>query len=114
MKKDLTPVYWKRVHGAGGINVQLAQILILVQEILNSIALDNPSHPFADWQENEIKSRYEQYKSGMVSLHDWPGVHQKLRIPGRKLYGHTLSEYSHIKSHIFILTCLLFIVSISL
>ncbi len=59
--------------------MELAQRLSLVQEIWDSIALDKAQVPFPDWQKNELKARYEQYKSGMLSLHDWTGVHQKLR-----------------------------------
>ena len=56
-----------------------AQRLSLVQEIWDSIALDRAQVPFPDWQKNELKSRYEEYKNGMLSLHDWTDVHQKLR-----------------------------------
>ncbi len=56
-----------------------AQRLSLVQEIWDSIAQDKAQVPFPDWQKNELKSRYEQYKSGMLSLHDWTDIHQELR-----------------------------------
>lgn len=56
-----------------------AQRLSLVQEIWDSIALDKAQVPFPDWQKNELKSRYEQYKGGMLNLHDWTDIHQELR-----------------------------------
>ncbi|MFN2343906.1 MAG: addiction module protein [Desulfonatronovibrio sp.] len=55
------------------------QRLSLVQEIWDSIALDKAQIPFPDWQKNELKARYEEYQKGMLSLHDWTDVHQKLR-----------------------------------
>lgn len=56
-----------------------AQRLSLVQEIWDSIAIDKAQVPFPDWQKDELKFRYKQYKNGTVSLHDWSSVHQKLR-----------------------------------
>ncbi|MFO7728701.1 MAG: addiction module protein [Desulfonatronovibrio sp.] len=56
-----------------------AQRLSLVQEIWDSIALDRAQVPFPDWQKNELKARHEEYKNGMLSLHDWTDVHQRLR-----------------------------------
>ncbi|WP_045216954.1 addiction module protein [Desulfonatronovibrio magnus] len=56
-----------------------AHRLSLVQEIWASIAIDKAQIPFPDWQKDELKFRYEQYKNGKMSLIDWCNVHQKLR-----------------------------------
>lgn len=56
-----------------------AQRLSLVHEIWDSIALDKAQVPFPDWQKNELESRYEQYKSGILNLHDWTDAHRRLR-----------------------------------
>ncbi len=56
-----------------------AQRLNLIQEIWDSIALDQARLPLPDWQKKELNSRYEQYKNGKLTLHDWADVHQRLR-----------------------------------
>ena len=55
------------------------QRLSLVQEIWDSIALDNDSLLLPDWQKRELDYRYQQYKDGLLELHDCNDVHKMLR-----------------------------------
>jgi len=57
----------------------LAEKLLLVVDVWDSIALSNSELPMADWQKRELDKRYEEYKTGKQSLHDWQSVHEYLR-----------------------------------
>jgi hypothetical protein len=35
--------------------------------------------PMPEWQKDELKKRYTEYKNGKVTLHDWQKVHARLR-----------------------------------
>ncbi len=57
----------------------LAEKLLLVEDVWDSIALSNLELPLPDWQKKELDKRYEQYKTGKQNLHDWKSVHEDLR-----------------------------------
>ena len=57
----------------------LAEKLLLVEDLWDSIALSNSELPLPDWQKRELDKRYEEYKTGKQSLHDWNSVHEALR-----------------------------------
>ena len=57
----------------------LAEKLLLVEDVWDSIALSNSELPFPDWQKRELDKRYKAYESGKLNLHDWKSVHEGLR-----------------------------------
>ncbi len=62
----------------------LAERLLLVEDIWNSIAASNQDIPMADWQKTELDKRYQEYKNDELQLLDGEGVHEKLREKYRK------------------------------
>ncbi|MDU9048477.1 MAG: addiction module protein [Candidatus Electrothrix sp. Rat3] len=61
------------------IRLGLAEKLLLVADLWDSIALDNKEVPLPDWQKRELNKRYEEYTTGQQNLHDWHTVHEGLR-----------------------------------
>ena len=59
--------------------LELSEKLILVEDIWDSIARSNSVLPLYEWQKNELDKRYEEYKSGKQTLHEWNEVHEELR-----------------------------------
>ena len=57
----------------------LAEKLLLVEDVWDSIALSNSELPLPDWQKKELDKRYREYKAGKQDLHDWKSVHEGLR-----------------------------------
>lgn len=57
----------------------LSEKLILVEDIWDSIALNNTELPMPEWQKVELEKRYSAYKSGKLELYDWKEVHSELR-----------------------------------
>ena len=57
----------------------LAEKLLLVEDLWDSIALSNSEVPLSDWQKMELDKRYKEYKTGKQSLYDWKSVHEGLR-----------------------------------
>ena len=57
----------------------LSEKLILVEDIWDSIARNNAELPMPEWQKAELDKRYSDYENGKLELHDWEGVHEKLR-----------------------------------
>ncbi|QTA91248.1 addiction module protein [Desulfonema magnum] len=57
----------------------LAEKLLLVEDVWDSIALGNSELPLPEWQKRELDKRYEEYKTGKQNLHDWKSVHETLR-----------------------------------
>ncbi len=57
----------------------LAEKLLLVEDVWDSIALSNAELPFPDWQKKELDKRYKEYESGKLNLHAWKSVHEYLR-----------------------------------
>jgi putative addiction module component (TIGR02574 family) len=62
----------------------LAEKLLLVGDIWDSIAAENSDIPLADWQKGELDRRYQEYQEGKLLLHDWEGVHESLREKYKK------------------------------
>jgi putative addiction module component (TIGR02574 family) len=61
------------------IRLGLAEKLLLVEDVWDSIALGNSELPLPEWQKRELDKRYEAYKTGKQNLHDWKSVHEALR-----------------------------------
>jgi len=57
----------------------LAEKLLLVEDVWDSIALSNSELPLPEWQKKELDKRYKEYKAGQLNLHDWKRVHEDLR-----------------------------------
>ena len=57
----------------------LAEKLLLVEDLWDSIALSNSEPSLSDWQKMELDKRYKEYKKGKQNLHDWKSVHEGLR-----------------------------------
>ena len=59
--------------------LNLAEKLLLVEDLWDSIAQSNSELPLPEWQKKEIDKRYKEYKSGNQNLHDWQSVHEEMR-----------------------------------
>ena len=59
--------------------LSLAEKILLIEDLWDSIALSNSELPLPDWQKSELEKRYKSYKDGKQSLHDWKSVHDSLR-----------------------------------
>ena len=57
----------------------LSEKLLLIEDVWDSIALENNVLPISEWQKNELDARYKSYKNGKQKLHDWSSVHENLR-----------------------------------
>lgn len=57
----------------------VTQKLLIAQDIWDSIAIEGGNIPMPEWQKEELKKRYTEYKNGKVTLHDWREVHARLR-----------------------------------
>lgn len=60
-------------------NLELSEKLLLVENIWDSIALNNSVIPMPMWQKQELDKRYSEYKKEKLELHDWKDVHKELR-----------------------------------
>jgi putative addiction module component (TIGR02574 family) len=60
-------------------NLELAEKILLVEDIWDSIARNNEKLPLPHWQRVEIEKRYADFKNGDLKLHDWQNVHEDLR-----------------------------------
>lgn len=64
----------------GGIGkLDLANKLLLVEDVWDSIADDNESLPMPEWHRTELERRSEEYRKGELELHDWEEVHKAIR-----------------------------------
>ena len=59
--------------------LELSEKLLLVEDVWDAIAASNSEIPMPEWQKQELKKRYEEYKEGKLELHDWKSVHEDLR-----------------------------------
>ena len=59
--------------------LNLAEKLLLVEDIWDSIAQGNSELSMPEWQKLELDKRYKNYKAGGLNLHDWQSVHEDLR-----------------------------------
>jgi putative addiction module component (TIGR02574 family) len=59
--------------------LNLSEKLLLIEDVWDSIAQNNSELPLHEWQIRELENRYNEYKTGGQSLHDWQSVHEGLR-----------------------------------
>ena len=59
--------------------LNLAEKLLLVEDVWDSIAQSNLELPMPEWQKRELDKRYKEYKEGNQKLHDWQSVHEEIR-----------------------------------
>ncbi len=59
--------------------LKLSGMLILVEDIWDSIARSNDELPLPEWQKTELDKRYAEYKRGEAKPRDWNQVHEELR-----------------------------------
>ena len=59
--------------------MELSEKLLLVEDIWDSIAINNSELPMSKWQQQELDRRYKDYKAEKLELHDWQDVHKDLR-----------------------------------
>jgi putative addiction module component (TIGR02574 family) len=59
--------------------LNLAQKLLLIEDVWDSIAQSNAEVPVPEWQKRELDKRYKEYKAGEQKLHDWQSVHEDIR-----------------------------------
>ena len=59
--------------------LNLAEKLLLVEDIWDSIAQGNFELTMSEWQKRELDKRYKEYKAGKQNLHNWQSVHEDLR-----------------------------------
>ncbi len=59
--------------------LNLAEKLLLVEDVWDSIAQSNSELPMPEWQKRELDKRYKEFKSGTQNLHDWQSVHEEIR-----------------------------------
>jgi len=60
-------------------SLELSEKLLLVEDIWDAIAASNSELPMPEWQKAELDRRYEAYRDGDLTLHDWAAVHERLR-----------------------------------
>ncbi|MDA3790217.1 MAG: addiction module protein [Desulfobacula sp.] len=60
-------------------NLELSEKLLLVEDIWDSIAINNSVIPMPMWQKQELDRRYNEYKKEKLEIHDWKDVHKELR-----------------------------------
>jgi len=58
--------------------LEMSEKFLLVEEIWDSIALNNPKLPISSQQKQELDQSYVSYQTGKESLKDWQAVHAQL------------------------------------
>jgi putative addiction module component (TIGR02574 family) len=59
--------------------LNLAEKLLLIEDVWDSIAQSNSELPMPEWQKRKLDKRYKEYKAGEQKLHDWQSVHDEIR-----------------------------------
>jgi putative addiction module component (TIGR02574 family) len=59
--------------------LNLAEKLLLVEDVWDSIAQGNSELPLSESQKKELDKRYKEYKAEEQNLHDWQSVHEEIR-----------------------------------
>ena len=59
--------------------LNLAEKLLLVEDVWDSIAQSNLELPMPEWQKKELDKRYREYRAGNQKLYDWQQVHDEIR-----------------------------------
>jgi putative addiction module component (TIGR02574 family) len=60
-------------------NLNLAEKLLLIEDVWDSIAQSNSDIPMPEWQKRELDRRYKEYQAGTKNLSDWQSVHDEIR-----------------------------------
>jgi putative addiction module component (TIGR02574 family) len=60
-------------------NLNLAEKLLLIEDVWDSIAQSNSDIPMPEWQKRELDRRYKEYQAGTQNLLDWQSVHEEIR-----------------------------------
>jgi putative addiction module component (TIGR02574 family) len=60
-------------------NLNLAEKLLLIEDVWDSIAQSNSDIPMPEWQKRELDRRYKEYQAGTNNLNDWQSVHDEIR-----------------------------------
>jgi putative addiction module component (TIGR02574 family) len=59
--------------------LNLAEKILLVEDIWDQIAESNESMPISDWQKQELDQRLGAYQKGELKTFEWQAVHDNLR-----------------------------------
>ena len=59
--------------------LKLAEKLLLIEDVWDSIAQSNLELPMREWQKRELDKRYKEFKAGKQDLHEWQSVHEEIR-----------------------------------
>jgi putative addiction module component (TIGR02574 family) len=59
--------------------LNLAEKLLLIEDVWDSIAQANEELPMPEWQKRELDKRYKEYKEGKQTLHERQLVHEEFR-----------------------------------
>ena len=59
--------------------LNLAEKLLLLEDVWDSIALSNSELPLPEWQKRELDRRYKEYQAGEQNLHEWQSVHEEIK-----------------------------------
>ena len=60
--------------------LEVEEKLKLVEDIWDSIALNDAYIPIPDWQKIELDSRYKDFQDGKLKLNDWEQIKEELRV----------------------------------
>ena len=59
--------------------LDLADKLLLVEDVWDSIADDNETLPMPEWHRRELERRSDEYRMGTLELYDVEEVHKAIR-----------------------------------
>ena len=59
--------------------LKLSEKLRLIEDVWDSILIDNVKLPIPDWQKKELDVRYREYIEGNLTLHDWKNIYHDLK-----------------------------------
>ena len=59
--------------------LNLAEKLLLIEDVWDGIARSNSELPMQEWQKQELEKRYKEYNKGKLNLYDWQSVHEEIR-----------------------------------
>jgi putative addiction module component (TIGR02574 family) len=68
--------------------LELAEKILLVEDIWDSIAAENSELPMSEWQKQVLETRYKEYKKGSLELHNGKTVHEELRVTNNAKMSH--------------------------
>ncbi len=57
----------------------MAEKLLLVEEMWDSIADGDHALPMPSWQQTELDKRYQEYQEGRIESREWQSVHESIR-----------------------------------